>query len=237
MYAHLALLLLAVPIAMACLVIAACVWERRPLQPYYVPESGDEYEPFSMAVQANDEAQRIGCRRGAVCHDAKGKLYRVRYDFWISPDDMTIASIGSGTVAMMPVFGIWLYSRTTEGRSLCTTNERGEQDISGVEDQQTWLKLSFRKLFNIHQTRLATLQARSATPEPAPFSTDSPLIGFFEIRRRKADALVARGYAYYVEPDRMAWRYTLKGAMAFYLLAVIVRPLGRLFRSLGLSRS
>jgi hypothetical protein len=230
MYEHPWLLLAVIPIAIGFIVVLAATWERRPVQPYYIPEPGKEYEPWPAARQANQDAQDLGYQHGALCHDAKGRLYRVRYDFWVSPDDATIALIGSGTVAIVPVFGIWLWSRTTDERTLCTTNERGEQDISGVEDQQTWPSLPLRQLVEKHRQRLAGVKLE-------PFSAQAPLIGYFDIRRRKADALVAWGYAAYLDDQRMVWRYTLRGAIVFYLLAALVRPVRRLFRSLGLSKN
>jgi hypothetical protein len=214
---------------MVVLTVAAAMWERRPIQPYYVPESGAEYPPGPEHQQTNEQIDQLGYQHVTVCHDGKGRLYRVRYDFWIAPDNMTLAVIGSGTVASMNVFGIWLYSRTADGGTLLTTNERGEQDISGVEDQQTWHGMPLPELVEKHRQRLLNLVIQ-------PFSTEAALVEYFDIRRRKAAALVARGYAKYVDDDRLAWRYNFKGAIVFYVTAVIVRPLRRLFRSMRLVR-
>jgi len=183
---------------------------------------------FPKAKQANDQIRHLGYQHRTTCHDGKGKLYRVRYDFWVAPDDKTIAVIGSGSVASMKVFGVTLYSRTADGRTLCTTNERGDQDISGVEDQETWHAMPLPKLVEKHRQRLARFVVE-------PFSAESPLVDYFDIRRRKAAALVARAYAYYLNDQQLAWRYTFKGAFMFYILAVIVRPTRRLLRTLKLT--
>ncbi len=138
--------------------------------------------------------------------------------------------IGSGTVASVQVNGIWLYSRNTNGRILCTTNEIGEQDISGVEDQVTWPHFGFAGLVEKHGQRLSEIAAQ-------PFNDDSALRKFFNIRRSKADGLVERGYAYYLNDERLVWRYTLRGALTLYVIGTWVRPLARALRSTGLVRS
>ena len=213
-----------------CATVGAALWERRPIQPYYIPDEGNEYEPSATARHANAQAIERGFRHDCLCHDGKGKLYRVRYDFWVSPDALTFAVVGSGTVASIPVNGIWLYSRNTNGRILCTTNEIGEQDISGVEDQVTWPHSDFAALVEKHSQRLTEIVAQ-------PFNDDSALREFFDMRRSKADGLVERGYAYYLNDERLVWRYTLRGDLTLYVIGTWVRPLTRVLRSTGLVRS
>ena len=210
-------------------VVLACLWEKRPVQPYYVPAAGAEYKVSRKADRANHDARNLGYRHGGLCHDGKGKLYRVRYDFWIAPDDATIAVVGSGTIALIPVYGVWLWSRLVDGRIRCTTNEIGEQDISGVVDQQTWPGLRLTALVEKHECLLTESLVE-------PFSHDAPLVGYFDIRRRRADALVEKGYAYYLDDERTAWRYTLKGAVVFYIVAAWTRRIRRWLRFVGLVR-
>jgi hypothetical protein len=211
-------------------VVAAGLWEKRLVQPYRVPAAGEEYTPTADARRANQEAGEIGFRHGGLCHDAKGKMYRVRYDFWLSRDSSTIAIIASGSIAVLPVYGISLYSRTADGEVLCTTNDIGEQDISGVEIQQTWPKMPFKPLVKKHRQRFTEVDVK-------PFPEESPMAGYFEIRRRKADAMVEQGLTYYLDDDHRVWRHTLYGALWFYVIGVWVRPIGRFLRSIGLVRA
>jgi hypothetical protein len=209
--------------------IAAGLWEKRPIQPYSVPEPGQEYASSEAANLANLAAVKLGYRHGGLCHDNKGRLYRVRYDFWIANDNATIAVIGSGSVASSKVDGIWLWSRLMSRQILCTTNERGEQEICGIIEQQTWPQRNLKQLDEIHKRRLATDVVE-------PFSADSPMLGYFEIRRLKAEALVNQGYADYVDDEHTIWRYTFNGALAFYFTAVWVRPISRALRAIGIGR-
>jgi hypothetical protein len=210
-------------------VVAACLWEKRPVQPYYVPAPGEEYAPSSVAERENRDAEKLGYRHGGLCHDGKGTLYRVRYDFWIAPDDSTIAEVGSGTVAGIAVNAVWLWSRLAEGLILYTTNEAGGQDISGSVDQQTWPGTRLRELVEKHQRRL-----RGLIVDPVPAA--NPLAALFDMRRAKFAALVARGYGYYVDDEQTACRYTLKGAIVFYFVSAWARPISRFLRSVGLGR-
>jgi hypothetical protein len=205
-------------------IIAASLWEKRPVQPYYVPAEGDEYEPSAEAEEANKEAQEAGYQHGGLCHDGKGRLYRVRYDFWIAPNQCTLAIVGSGTVARVPVNGVSLYSHAAGGRVLWTTNNKGEQDISGVTEPDAWPKLSFTRLLAKHNHRLAKSRAQ-------PFPEGSPMAGYFAIRKRQADGLVQQGLARYLDDTNTAWRYTLKGAFKFYIFGIWIRPFGRALRS------
>jgi hypothetical protein len=205
-------------------VVAAGLWEKRPVQPYYVPATGEEYAPTLKAAQANEAAKALGFRHGGLCHDGKGKIYRVRYDFWIAPDDSILAIVGGGTVASIAVDAIELYSRLADGRTLSTTNYTGQADISGVLKQLTCPNGDMHSLVARHQRRLSDQQA-------TPFPADAPIAGYFEIRRQIAETLVEKGLASYLDSDQKVWKYTLKGAIAFYFLSIWIRPLGRSFRS------
>jgi len=203
------------------------MWEKQPVQPFYFPKEGEEYPLLEIAAEANKEAAAIGYQYACLCHFGKTKMYRVRYDFWIAPDHSTIATVSCGTVAKLPCKGIWLYSQSVDGRIFCTTNEIGEQDISGVVEQTTWTNYRFEPLHQKHIQRLKEIAVD-------PFAPDKPLAGYFEIRKKKADQLVKMNDARFTDEDCLVWRYTLKGALKFYFISNWVRPLGRGLRSISL---
>ncbi|HUG66420.1 MAG TPA: hypothetical protein VMM76_01635 [Pirellulaceae bacterium] len=226
---HISWFTVEITVAMLFLVgiVAAGLWERRPVQPYRVPAAGSEYLPTQTAISENSAAEELGYTHGGLAHDGKGRLYRVRYDFWIAPDYSTLAVVGGGTVASIPVDGVWLWSRSTDGQILCTTNETGEQDVSGVVQQETWPNVSFANLADRHTQRVRNIAVN-------PLPEQEPMLGYFEVRQAVADALVQRGYAYYITDERQVWRYTVKGAFAFYVAAKWLRPIGRFLRSAGI---
>ncbi len=208
------------------LTVGVCLWERRPVQPYFVPEPGTEYTPSGSAATANRAAERAGFDFAGLCHDAKPLIW-VRYDFRLSPDRDTLALIGSGTVAGVPQAGLSLYSATADGRVLATGTVAGDADISGVEEQRVWPGSGFDAVWDRHQRRSAGVVVE-------PFPAASPLASYFCIRRLKAEALVGRGYARYLDADQAVWRYTLRGAVVFAVTAMWVRPVGRALRAIGL---
>ncbi|QDV52857.1 hypothetical protein [Gimesia fumaroli] len=209
------------------LIVSVCMWEKQAIQPFYFPDDGEEYPLVDAAAEANQEAAKLGFEYGCLCHFGKAKMYRVRYDFWITPDCSMIATVSGGEVAKLPCKGIWLYSKSADGRILCTTNEIGEQDISGVMEQSTWTDYGFKELHKKHMQRLKEIAIE-------PFEADKPLAGYFEIRKMKADRLVKVKDAYYTDDEGLVWRYTLKGALKFYFISQWVRPLKRGLRSIGL---
>jgi hypothetical protein len=211
------------------LVVTVCFFEKRRTVPYERVAEEDADEPTRDADKANDEAYReeyVFCGTGR--HAGSGVI-RVRYDFWLSPDCLTAVVIGGGTTAKVPVFGIWLWSRLEDGTILCTTNEIGEQDISGLVRQQTWPQARFPILVDNHQSRLD-----EAESPPVPFEKGNPYDGLADLSRRRAQSLVQSGRATYLDEDGTRWKFTLSGALRFYVTGVWVRPFRRLLRALGM---
>ncbi|QDV20290.1 hypothetical protein Pan153_49650 [Gimesia panareensis] len=209
------------------LIVAVCLWEKQPIQPFYFPDPGQEYPPVEAVTRANQQAARLGFEHGCLCHFGKAKMYKVRYDFWITPDCSVISTVSGGTILNIPTKGIWFFTKSAEGRVLATTNEIGEQDISGVMEQSTWTDYEFEALYRKHLQRLKEIAVE-------PFEADKPLAGYFEIRKMRADQLIRQADAYYLNEEELVWRYTLKGALKFYVVSQWVRPLKRGLRSIGL---
>src|SRR4051812_32381117 len=78
------------------LVVVASMWEKRQIVAYVVPEPGQELPPTDYARNANAVTSQSGWQHYGVFHDGKSALYRVRYDFWLSPDRSTLAVVGGG---------------------------------------------------------------------------------------------------------------------------------------------
>lgn len=112
---------------------------------------------------------------------------------------------------------------------LFTTNEKGEQSISGGTQQETWAELTFVPLVKKHR-------ARTKEADVARFPNSKPMAGYFDIRKEEAEALVERGRAKYVDEDETIWRYTLKGSLTYYFVGTWGRPFRRGLRSMGLMR-
>jgi hypothetical protein len=201
---------LAIVLGFALLVITVCVIEKR---------------------TANEDAYDEEYKFCGVGKHVGNSVIRVRYDFWLSPDRLTVAVVGGGTTMKVPVNGIWLWSRLTDGTILCTCNEIGEQDISGLVQQQTWPQERFPRLVDHHALRL-----QDSETEPVPFEEGNPFGGLADLSRRRVESLVLRGRARYLDDENTRWKLTLMGAVQFYFTSVWIRPFRRLLRSLGIAR-
>jgi hypothetical protein len=192
--------------------ILAHLWENRPVWAYIQPEPGEEFQLSPRAEDANADALAKGYRNLGAFHDGKGRLFSVRYDFWISADAMIFAVVGSGRVALIPVFGVWFYTRLRAGQFLISTNEPGHSDISGVSFSEVWNGADFNTLHAHHADMLGP-----AGSELEPFPASDPIAGFRQYKQQAAETLVERGRAYFVDDERSIWRYTMKGAILSYV--------------------
>jgi len=211
------------------LVVAAGLWEKRRILAYSLPEPDREYPCTPYGLQRNREVKKLGYRYGGVYHDARGSIYKCRYDFWLSPDSTILVWIGCGTVARLAAKSVNLISQLEGGRYLQTTDMTGETDLSGLTDLQIWPKQTFRKLVDRHNARLEALGASAL-----PFS-DAPMRDVINIRRVRALRLVEQGDAKYVDDNESIWKYTLKGALRFYFVATWLQTFRRGLRKIGVS--
>jgi hypothetical protein len=203
------------------------MWEKRRTEAYTVP--GAENPCTSYALQRNREAKRLGYRYGGAYHDSRGSIYKCRYDFWLSPDSTVLAWVSCGTIATLPLKSVNLISQLEDGSYLQTTDMTGQSDLSGLTDLQIWPNHTFSKLADRH---LARLEKRRETP--VPFA-EGPLPAASSIRRAQAQRLVDQGDTQFVDDEQSIWKYTLKGALRFYFVAVWLQTFRRGLRKLGVS--
>jgi hypothetical protein len=154
-------------------------------------------------------ANQFGFLLLGAFRDGTSKLYRIRYNFWISPDRVVLALVGSGTLAGIPVSATWLYTRLRDGHCLLTLDDsKGEEsDLSGLILQEVVTNADFAELLARHGQRLA-----NAVQPAEPYSEDDPLEDHRAFRALRIDHLRERGLARYIGIERNARKYTLQGA-------------------------
>lgn len=205
-----------VGIAVVSLVIITLVsaLEKRMVWPY-VPAgeapAGQCPPPDAYATANAAAATAAGFRWLGTYADAKGKLYRVRYDFFRSPDGDILATVGAGTVASTSVQTTWLHTLLSDGRCLVTFNHQngGEIDLAGVAEEALIGNLSLAGMVDAHRTRIA-----ASGRIVGGFQEASPLADLRAYRQRRTKRLVALGYAGFLDKKDNIWRYSLKGAAA-----------------------
>jgi hypothetical protein len=206
--------ILAVMGAFFVLIVAAALWEKRLIVVYSIPEPGQELPPTSYSQQANAIAGQLGLLHHGTFHHGKGGIYKVRYDFWLSPDRMFILLVGGGTIAGMPADAVWLATRLSDGRYLVTTDWKGEGDLSGLLDIETQSDVGLVFIVDRHRYRIK----QSSVPV-TPLS-DEPLADYLQMRKGQVERMVDLGDAYYLDVEQMSWKHTLKGALRFYFVSV-----------------
>jgi hypothetical protein len=177
--------------------------------PYASPGQADPVPISDYAIAVNREVERRGFRPLGHFFDGKGKIYRLRYDFWVAPDGMELVIVGGGTLAGITVESTKLFTRLTDGRGLLTVDEpkSRETDPSGLTETVVLASADFAELLTRHQERIA------AAESPAiPYSQTNPLADHRKFRASRADALVEQGWAKYIDDEKNWYKYTVKGA-------------------------
>lgn len=170
--------------------------------------------PNSYAGWASAAAAEAGFSWRGAFADGKGKLYRLRYDFFRSPDGDVLALVGAGTMASIPVQTTWLYSRLAGGRCLVTFDSQtgAETDLAGLTDGALVERLGFAGQLAAHRARVG-----AASQPCEPFDAADPLADLRIFRQARVERLALLGYASFLDAGKNgegknAWRYTPKGA-------------------------
>ncbi len=197
-----------------CLVFITLVaaLEKRMLWPYVAPDTlAPEFFPLpnSYAHTIAAAAGEAGFTwLGAYAHGA-GKLYKVRYDFYLAPERDVLALVGTGALASIAVQTTSLITLLEDGRSLVTVDHQNgiETDLAGLALDALVVGLGFAGQLAAHRTRLLSI----ASPAMLMDGPD-PLAALLAFRQRRVDRMVALGYAGYLDTERAWWRYSPKGA-------------------------
>lgn len=186
--------------------------EKRMVWPY-VPAAeappGQCPPPDAYATANAAAATAAGFQWLGTYADAKGKIYRVRYDFFRAPSGDVLATVGTGTVASISLQTTWLHTLLSDGRCLVTFNHQngGEIDLAGVAEEALIGNLSLAGMVDAHRARIGV---SGRTVEV--FQEGSPLADLRAYRQRRIKRLVALGYAGFLDKEDNIWRYSLKGA-------------------------
>jgi hypothetical protein len=200
------LYVLAIPSFFLLFALGAKIWERRLVWPYAPADVATSPTRYTTAASA--AAGSLGFTAYGVYKDAKGALYRIRYELWLAPERDVLLLIGGGTLAGIPVNASWLFTRLGDGRCLATLDEQNgaEYDLAGLVDESVCPRMTLPQLLAAHRGRVFG----SSVPA-LPYS--DPVNDHRELLVRKVATLVQRGYASYWGDGGEGWRYTPLGAL------------------------
>ncbi len=222
--------ILALPVFLVVLTIVVGLFEKRLVWPYVpiggsrTPHAGSEAvvtdhdEPSELDSSipitehfrtANLTAERSGFTLLGAFRDGKGKIYRLRYNFWLSPDRVVLALVSTGTLAGIPMSITRFFTRLLDGRCLVSLDElRGrDSDLSGLLVQEVLTGSEFLELLDWHCQRVVI-----AHQPTVPYSENDPLGDHRAFRSLQAERLVERGLARFLDGERTVWKYTPRAA-------------------------
>ena len=184
--------------------------EKRLVWPY-VPEALAPLESLpplnAYAHVAGSAATEMGFHWIGAFGDGKGKLYKLRYNFFLSPERDILALVGNGTMASVPTQSTWLYSLREDGRAVATVDSQSavETDLTGLTNSALAAGVGFYALVMAHRRRTASCAVQ-------PFSLTDPLGELRAFRQSRTERLCVLGEASFLDATRTGWRYTAKGA-------------------------
>jgi hypothetical protein len=177
--------------------------------PFAAPGSDNPLPTTDYAEVTNTRALQLGFSPLGAFHNVTSKLYRVRSNFWLSPDRSVFAVVSTGTLAAIPLNLTSLVTRTGEGRCLLTVDDfkGSDSDPSGLSQDEVLTNADFEELLARHTERVAASNHRAE-----PYPPDDPLEEHRRFRQFRAGQLEERGFIRFLDDERERWKYTVRGA-------------------------
>jgi len=200
--------MLVVPFAILVLATLVRMCEKHLVWPY-LPADAGTIKPTRYMKKTSEAAEAVGFMPLGAFRDARGGVYKIRYDFLVSPAKDVLLVTGGGAMAGIRVDASWLLTSLSNGRcivSLDNAAARERGDLTGLSIETIYQRTTFDILLAAHRKAVAAAKAPGV-----PFS--SPVSDHREFLGRKIDMLVQGGYAALCGDSHERWRYTVKGAL------------------------
>jgi hypothetical protein len=199
--------------------------ERHLVMPYVPSGEGDDQAETEYSISANRAADGLGFDYLGPFRHGKGRIYKIRYWIWASPEFDLLAIVSGGTMAGVPYNGTRVMSGLADGGFVLTIDNpsMGQLHGDGLATGETFMGVDFPSLVAHHRGLVAG--------RAVPFDRSDPVGHLVAWRAEMADRLVEAGFAYFLDEEKSAWRYTLRGA-----IRRLKRSLGIQSRVIGLNR-
>lgn len=194
-----------------------------PYVPPAVPAAADDALPVSpFASKMAAEFDSLGYMYLGDYRHAKGGIYKIRYDVWISPDSQVLAWTEAGSVSGIPVQNITMTSMCLARDQLGHTSTASpvaidsftsescyDPDLAGSCESMVFPSASATKLESLHRQRLTLIEARS-------FS-DDPMSDFRRLRQEDAEKICESGLGRFIDADESVWLPTWLGGLKMFV--------------------
>jgi hypothetical protein len=165
-------------------------------------------DPYMDAV--NELAGQLGFEFGGIFARAKKGAGKHRVAVWRARERDILVVVSIWQAAPMQL-KLTLLVSLIGGRYLITTDEFGEDDISGFLDYEVLNQAQFPELLARHEDRLA-----GSNVQPVLFLAQDMSEDLIAMQKARACQMVKLGYAKFLDSDNNVWRHTAKGAVHFF---------------------
>jgi hypothetical protein len=189
------------------------------------PPSANDPGPHPYMDLANELTGQLGFEFGGIFARAKKGATRFRVALWRSPERDTLVTIFIGEAGGPLHMEVTFLVSHIGNRYLITTDDFGEDDISGLLvyevlprrdflqslDEEVHQQAHFQKLLARHEDRLREWKGKPILFQAKDMSED-----LNTMRMEHARHMVELGYAEFLDNEHTVWRYTPKGAATFF---------------------
>jgi hypothetical protein len=217
-------------VLLGLLAVVVSLFEKRyvrnltPLETNGKERSANDPGPHPYMDAVNEQAGQMGFEFGGIFVRATKGAAKYRAAVWRSPERDILVTIGIVQAGPLRQKITTLMSQVGR-RYLLTTDDFGEDDISGLLDYEVRQNAHFPELLNRHEDRLARVE-----DEVVYFLAENMVDDLQAIQMERAQHMVDLGYAKFRDADRSVWSYTVKGAVHFYFRSY----LKQIWRGLGM---
>lgn len=185
----------------------------------YAPIAGRDQELYlsPWAKLQCDQLFRLNYRYLGPYRHAKGGIFKIRYDVWVSEDNAILAMISAGQL-LIPVKGLFFYSlgRPLNGvnaKCHCYASISAEAGFAGDPAKLTKTML-FRGVEAMEMDQLHRLRLQNC--DVLSYQAD-PVADFADYRRKSFEDCVFRGLIVPIDLSAGTWRPTLTTAFKLFL--------------------
>jgi hypothetical protein len=179
--------------------------------------------PYLDAV--NELAGQTGFEFGGIFVRATKGAAKFRAAVWRSPERDILVHTGIVRAGPLQQEMTRLISQVG-GRYLVTTDDFGEDDISGLLKYRVLQNAHFPELLQHHEDRLD-----QSDSEVVFFVAEDMLEDLDAIQRERAQRMVDLGYAKFSNDAKSIWRNTVKGAVHLYFRSYLKQLLRGILKS------
>jgi hypothetical protein len=193
-------------VAFLLLLVVVAMVEKRYARPY-LRQSMESAFLSDYVRRMSDDAQAAGFIFGDYLAHAKPSI-KICGTVWFALDRRTLLATTSGTVSGLKSRQTFLFTPLNDGTYLCTTDNIGESDPSGLFRFKRYWNGLFPNLWALHQKRLA-----KAGPAAMKFREPNAFDAVTEIWDRRCQLMVEKGLARYIDAEKQCWRHSFLGAI------------------------